>query len=134
MGQPRRRSRQRERDLDVEIGFVEALLRRDPAFAEALEVLGDLYSERGRHVDAIRVDECLAHAKPADPNVRYNLACSLAMNQEFERAASELASAIELGYSDVGQLSEDPDLADLRAHPAYRKVRAKLRALKVPPV
>ena len=83
---------------------------------------------------AQRVDESLAHSKPSDPNVRYNLACSLAMNQEFERAASELASAIELGYSDVGQLSEDPDLADLRAHPAYRKVRAKLRALKVPPV
>jgi tetratricopeptide (TPR) repeat protein len=133
MGQPRRRSRPRERDLDIEIGFVEALLRRDPGFVEGLEVLGDLYSERGRHADAVSIDERLVQLRPEDPNVRYNLACSLSLHQEFDRAAAELGTALELGYRDVGQLTRDPDLADLRAHPAFRKVRAKLRALKVPP-
>ncbi len=134
MGQPRRSSRQQERDLDIEIGFIAAVLRRDPSFVEALEVLGDLYCERGCFADGVQMDERLKQLRPTDPDVRYNLACSLTLNQEFDRAATELSEALELGYRDVQQLAKDPDLAGLRAHPAYRRIRAKLRSLKVPPV
>jgi tetratricopeptide (TPR) repeat protein len=126
----RRSSRQRTRELDVEIGFLEGLVRRDPQYREALELLGDDYSERGRHRESLGVDERLKTLTPDDPNVRFNLACSLALNRKFEPAAGELVAALELGFRDLRALSRDPDLAALRRHPAYRPVRARVRALK----
>jgi predicted Zn-dependent protease len=130
MAQPRRRRRHHPRALAIEIAFVEGLLARDPTYPEALEVLGDLYCDDGRYADGVRIDEQLKSLRPVDPLVRYNLACSLTLNQEFDRAAAELTQALELGYRDVQQLAKDPDLEELRSHPAFRKVNAKLRALR----
>ena len=41
---PRSRlTRKEQRDLDVEIGFLEGVVHRDPKYVEALQVLGDNY-------------------------------------------------------------------------------------------
>ena len=52
----RKLSRRQVRDLDVEIGFLEGLVRRDPGYIEALQLLGDDYSDRGRPADGLCVD------------------------------------------------------------------------------
>lgn len=126
----RRLSRARARDLDIEISFYEGLTKDGLVHPEALELLGDAYDERGRFSDSLRVDHQLRELNPTDPLVRYNLACSLTRTGNFELAASELEQALDLGYHDVQQLNADPDLEDLRSHPAYRRVREKLRHLK----
>ena len=41
-------SRVDQRDLDTKIGFIEGLVRRDPNYVEALQILGDHYTQRGR--------------------------------------------------------------------------------------
>jgi len=41
-------TRQEQRDLDVEINFVEGIVRRAPDYIEALQLLGDGYTKRGR--------------------------------------------------------------------------------------
>lgn len=127
---PRRLSRARARDLDIEISFYEGLTKGGSVYPEALELLGDAYDERGRFADSLRVDRKLREINPTDPHVRYNLACSLTRTGQFELAACELEQALDLGYQDVQQLNADPDLEDLRSHPAYRRVREKLRHLK----
>lgn len=126
----RRLSRARARELDFEISFYEGLTKEGPVYPDALELLGDAYDGRGRFSDSVRVDHQLRELNPTDPLVRYNLACSLSRTGNFELAASELEQALELGYQDMRQLREDPDLADLRSHPAYRRIREKLRHLK----
>jgi Flp pilus assembly protein TadD len=126
-------SRNQARDLDVEAGFLAGLVARDPEWAEALGALGDVYEQRGRFREALQVDEQLKTLRPADPEVRYHLACSLTRSGRFEHAAEELSTALELGYADWQALSRDPDLAPLRAHPAYHRVRSKLRRLRVKP-
>ncbi len=126
----RKLNRRQARDLDIEIGFLEGVVRRDPEFIEALQVLGDDYTERGRLADSLKVDERLRELRPQDPNVLFNYACSLALSGSLEEATSELERALDLGYRDFRWLQRDPDLADLRKHPSYRRVKAKIKALK----
>jgi len=126
----RRLSRSRRRELDIEISFYEGLTKDGEKYPEALELLGDAYDERGLYADSLRVDRQLRELNPTDPLVRYNLACSLTRTGDFELAATELEQALDLGYQDVQQLNVDPDLEDLRLHPAYGRVREKLSDLK----
>jgi len=123
-------NRQQERNLDIEIGFLEGVVRRDPGYVEALQVLGDDYTMRGKFSEGLQVDERLARLRPQDPLVQYNLACSYSLTGRFEEAVQALDTALGNGYRDFRWLSRDPDLTALRKHPLYKKIRAKLRELK----
>lgn len=123
-------TRQEQRDLDIEITFLEGIVRRDPEFIEALQILGDDYTRRG-HVDkGLKVDERLSELRPDDPIVYYNLACSYALAERLELAMIALDRALTLGYRDFKWMTRDPDLRKLRLSPLYKKIRAKLRLLK----
>jgi len=123
-------SRREQRNLDIEIGFFEGVVRRDPLFVEALQLLGDDYTRRGKFSEGLQVDEQLARLRPEDSLVHYNLACSYALTSRFEQAVASLEQAIELGWRDFQWLTKDSDLAGLRKHPLFKKIRAKVRALK----
>lgn len=122
-------SQKERRDLDIEIGFLEGVVRRDPQFLEALQVLGDNYTRRGRFGDGLKVDQRLTQIRPDDPMAHYNLACSYSLLSQCERAAAVLDVAIELGYRDFKFMRRDPDLKNLRKHPLYRKIRARVRKI-----
>lgn len=127
----KRLSRQEKHNLDIEIGFLEGVVRRDPSYVEALQVLGDDYTLRGRLSDGLKVDEVLAQMRPEDALVQYNLACSYSLTDQCELAAQALDRALHLGYRDFKWLAQDPDLENLRQHPLYRKLRAKIRTLQI---
>ena len=40
-------SAKEKRELDIEIDFLSGLVERDPAYIEALQLLGDNYTKRG---------------------------------------------------------------------------------------
>jgi tetratricopeptide (TPR) repeat protein len=124
-------SRQERQNLDIEIGFIEGVVRRDPDYIEALQILGDDYTRRGRFVDGLKIDERLSKIRPQDSLVHYNLACSYSLTDQIEQAAQALERALTLGYRDFKWLAEDPDLDNLRQHPHYRKIRAKIRTLQI---
>ena len=124
-------TRQEERDLDVEIGFIEGVVRRDSRYVEALQILGDDYTRRGRYRDGLMIDEQLAQLRPQDSLVLYNLACSYSLTDQVNQALTALETALSLGYRDFKWLTEDPDLQNVRHHPHYQKIRAKLRTLQV---
>jgi Flp pilus assembly protein TadD len=109
---------------------MEGLVRRDPDYVDALQLLGDHYTQRGRFTEGLHVDERLARLEPANPLVFYNLACSYSLTDEFDRAFSALNHAIELGYRDFKWLAKDPDLKKLRAQPAYAEIKEKIRQFK----
>ena len=119
-----------QRDLDTKIQFVEGLVRRDPDYVDALQLLGDHYTQRGRFTEGLHVDERLAQLEPANPLVFYNLACSYSLTDEFDRAFRALNQAIELGYRDFTWLTKDPDMKKLRAQPAFQELKEKIRKLK----
>jgi len=124
-------SRACQRDLDTRIEFMEGLVRRDPGYVDALQLLGDHYTQRGRYTEGLQVDERLARLEPHDPLVFYNLACSYALTEEFDRAVAALEKALQLGYRDFNWLARDPDLKKLRHQPIYREIQNKIRRMKV---
>lgn len=124
-------TRKEQRDLDVEIGFLEGIVHRDPKYVEALQVLGDNYTRRGKFTEGMQIDETLSRLLPDDPTVLYNLACSYALTRRLEQAASTLLRAIDRGYHDYKWLLKDPDLQNLRNHDLFKAVRARIRAAKV---
>jgi tetratricopeptide (TPR) repeat protein len=124
-------TRKEARELDVKISFLEGLVRRDPQYVEALQMLGDHYTQRGEYDHSLKVDQQLSALQPRNPLVFYNLACSHSLNREFDRAAAALEKALTLGYRDFKWLARDPDLRQLRQHPLYRSIESKIRKMKV---
>jgi tetratricopeptide (TPR) repeat protein len=124
-------NRASRRDLGIKIQFLEGLVRRDPDYVDALQLLGDHYTQHGRYDDGLKVDEHLARLEPRSPLVFYNLACSCSLTGQFDRAASALETALQLGYRDFHWLARDPDLHPLRQQPIYRDIEAKIRRMKV---
>ncbi len=122
-----------QRELDTKIEFMAGLVARDPDYVDALQLLGDHYTQRGLYSEGLKVDERLARLEPTSPLVFYNLACSYSLTDQFERGVLALEKAIQLGYSDFKWLAKDPDLKKLRAHPAYREIKARIRELKAKP-
>jgi tetratricopeptide (TPR) repeat protein len=123
-------TRQEQRDLDIEISFLEGLLGRDPEYVEALQILGDDYTRRGLLEEGLRVDQRLSELRPNDPLVYYNLACSYSLSKQIDLAFCSLERALQLGYRDFKWMARDPDLRNLRVSPHYKKIRAKLRLLR----
>jgi tetratricopeptide (TPR) repeat protein len=122
-----------QRDLDTRIQFMEGLVRRDPNYVDALQLLGDHYTQRGRLQEGLKVDERLARLQPTDPLVFYNLACSYSLTDQFERATLALERALQLGYRDFTWLARDPDLKKLRQQPVFNDLKAKIRQMKTKP-
>ncbi len=124
-------TRKETRDLDVKIGFLEGLVRRDSRYVEALQILGDHYTQRGKYDRSLKVDQRLSRLEPKNPLVFYNLACSYSRNEAFDRAAAALERALVLGYRDFKWLARDPDLRPLRQHPLFREIESKIRKLRI---
>jgi tetratricopeptide (TPR) repeat protein len=124
-------TRKENRDLDIKISFLEGIVRRDPQYIDALQILGDHYTQRGKFEQSLQVDRQLSRLEPGNPLVFYNLACSYSLNRELNRAAVALQKALNLGYCDFKWLAKDPDLRLLRKHPLYRPIQDKIRKMKV---
>jgi tetratricopeptide (TPR) repeat protein len=127
----KRIARGETRDLDVKISFLEGVVRRDPQYVEALQILGDHYTQRGLFPQSLQVDQQLSQLEPLNPLVFYNLACSYSLNGELDLAVGSLEKALNLGYRDFKWLARDPDLRPLRKHPQFRAIQAKIRKMKV---
>lgn len=124
------RAAQSRRDLDVEISFLEGVLRRDPNYIEALQILGDAYTKRGDYERGLEIDRRLVALRPDDNLIHYNLACSLALTNQKDEAFRALERAIALGYRDVRWLQRDDDLKSLRDDPRFAQLLQKLSATK----
>ena len=126
----RKLSNREQRDLDIEIQFLEGVTRRDRRYVEALQLLGDDYTRRGRFEDGLNVDRRLARLCPSDPLVHYNLACSFSLTEEFRKAANALRKAIHYGYRDFDHLRKDSDLEPLRQNEIYAGIEQEIAELE----
>ena len=123
--------RRESKDLDIKIQFMEGIVRRDPEYIEALQLLGDHYTQRGSYDQGLRIDEKLSHLEPNNPLVFYNLACSYSLIGQVDLAAHALKKALTLGYRDFKWLARDPDLRTLRKDPVFLEIKAKIRKMNV---
>ena len=80
-------SAKEKRELDIEIDFLSGLVKRDPAYIEALQLLGDNYTKRGCFNDGLKIDEHLSKLLPDDSMVFYNLACSYSLTDRIDESS-----------------------------------------------
>lgn len=117
----------RSHDHEFEIKFFETVLKRDPSYADVVEILGGLYTKHGRIADGLRMDRRLVRLLPSNPTAHYNLACSLALVKRKAAALRSLRQAVELGYRDFDWMQQDPDLDDLKEHPDFIALLEQLK-------
>jgi tetratricopeptide (TPR) repeat protein len=121
-----KKTRPENADIEFEIAFFEGVVRRDPNFIEALQILGDAYTKSGQFEKGLKIDQRLRQLCPEDPLVWYNLACSYALLNKLDQAFAALEKAIQLGYTDANWMEKDPDLNSLRADPRYAQIKDAL--------
>jgi tetratricopeptide (TPR) repeat protein len=119
-------SAEENRDLDIEINFLKGLVNRDYEYIEALQLLGDDYTKRGKFRDGLKIDEQLAKLLPEDSMVFYNLACSYSLTNAINESIVALNKAVILGYSDSEWMDRDPDLNNVKSDNRYNSIRQKL--------
>ncbi|HRI81519.1 MAG TPA: hypothetical protein PLF88_03725 [Opitutaceae bacterium] len=117
----------KERDAAFEMGFFESVLKRTPDYTDVVEILGGLYTKHGRIADGLRMDRRLVKLQPANATAHYNLACSLALSKRPTDALRSLHRAVELGYRDFDWMSQDPDLEEMKKHPAFLELLGRLK-------
>jgi len=122
-------SEKEARELDYEIEFLEGIVARRPDFLEALVVLGDDYTRRGFYRKGLDVDLRLARLAPEDPVIHYNLACSLSLVGELDRAFEAIERAIALGFRDIDLLEKDSHLDNMRRDSRFAAILEKARRL-----
>ena len=84
-------------------------------FVQASFNLPREFAARGERAKAALALQLAAELRPAAAVVHYNLACSLALLGDRKGALSSLEEAVARGFHDLAQLTQDPDLASLRA-------------------
>ncbi len=117
----------RTNDHEFEIRFFETVLKRDPRYADVIEILGGLYTKHGRIADGLRMDRRLVRLLPDNPTAHYNLACSLALVKRKADALKSLRQAVSLGYRDFDWMQQDPDLEGLKDHPEFQTLLDQLK-------
>lgn len=116
-----------QHDPAFEIGFFEAVLRRNRSYAAVIEILAGLYTKQGRIADGLRMDRKLVKLQPSNPTAHYNLACSLALVKRNRDALRALHQAVQLGYRDADWMLQDPDLDEIKDRPEFVALLEQLK-------
>jgi len=108
--------------LDFEIDFFGGILERKPDYVDALRIMGNNLTLKGRFALGLVIDRRLVQLRPHDPLAHYNLACSYALLKRIDQAVRTLRQAVELGYRDFRYMREDRDLEAIRHDPRFRQL------------
>lgn len=83
--------------------------------------------------EAATLLQSLTTAHPNDPEILYNLACILALQNKPEEAMTSLTAAYESGWWNAELTQADPDLASLRERNDFKAVLEKMRQVVIQP-
>ena len=108
--------------VDFELEFFAGVLGRNPDYVDALRIMGNLLTLKGRFAEGMQIDKRLVQLRPSDALAHYNLACSYALLKRPDQSIKTLRRAVELGYRDFRYMREDRDLDSIRHDPRFRKL------------
>ena len=111
-----------QNQLDFELDFFGSVLSRNPDYVDALRIMGNLLTLKGRFAEGLQIDKRLVQLRPNDPLAHYNLACSYALLKRPDQSLKTLRRAVELGYRDFRYMREDHDLDSIRHDPRFRQL------------
>ena len=115
----------RAKDYDNAINEFTLAIQKNPQMAVALSNRGIAYMQQKKFNKAMDDLQKAREMAPKDPVIHYNLAALYSAQNQLDRAMDFLDSALALGFADYDSLRRDPDLANARAHPDFRKILEK---------
>jgi tetratricopeptide (TPR) repeat protein len=108
--------------IDFELDFFSGVLARQPDYVDALRIMGNVLTLKGRFAEGLQIDRRLVQLRPNDALAHYNLACSYALLKRPDQSLKTLRRAVELGYRDFRYMREDHDLDAVRHDPRFRQL------------
>lgn len=82
-------------------------------------LLADFYTKDGFIAEGLALDQRIVQLLPDNAIAHYNLACSQCLSDQLPEALESLRCALQLGYTDIKWMCEDPDLKNLHGHPDF---------------
>ncbi|MDP8235665.1 MAG: tetratricopeptide repeat protein [Candidatus Erginobacter occultus] len=107
---------------DEAIDYFQKTIALDGGFYRAYVSLGGVYNRKGMYEEAEKILIQAIELEPDYGPAYYNLACVQALQDRREAAIKNLRKAVEKGFSDRAFILDDPDLASLRADPAFQDI------------
>ncbi|HKW14602.1 MAG TPA: tetratricopeptide repeat protein, partial [Candidatus Krumholzibacteria bacterium] len=111
--------------LERAIERVRTFVARHPATARAYYLGSGVLFELDQREEALQWVDRALQLEPNDAGVHYNLACTLALGGEHERAIDHVERAVELGFVGIPWMAIDPDLVSVRDDPRFKAAIAK---------
>jgi len=102
-------------------------IKKDPGYATAYSNRSVAYMMQKKYNLALDDLKKAKELKPSDPAVRYNTAACHSLMGNVDLAFVELDAALANGFNDYDSLRKDPDLANMRKHPDWRKTLEKYK-------
>jgi tetratricopeptide (TPR) repeat protein len=102
-------------------------IKKDPGYATAYSNRSVAYMMQKKYNLALDDLKKAKELKPSDPAIRYNLASCHSLMGNVDLGFVELDAALANGFNDYDSLRKDPDIANLRKNPEWRKTLEKYK-------
>lgn len=102
-------------------------IKKDPSYATAYSNRAVAYMMQKKYNLALDDLKKAKELKPNDPAIRYNLASCHSLMGNVDLGFVELDAALANGFNDYDSLRKDPDIANLRKNPDWRKTLEKYK-------
>ena len=102
-------------------------IKKDPTYATAYSNRAVAYMMQKKYNLALDDLKKAKELKPSDPAIRYNLASCHSLMGNVDLGFVELDAALANGFNDYDSLRKDPDIANLRKNPEWRKTLEKYK-------
>jgi tetratricopeptide (TPR) repeat protein len=102
-------------------------IKKDPGYATAYSNRSVAYMMQKKYNLALDDLKKAKELKPNDPAIRYNLASCHSLMGNVDLGFVELDAALANGFNDYDTLRKDPDIANLRKSPDWRKTLEKYK-------
>lgn len=114
-----------DENVDNAIREFTQAIQIDPGYADAYSSRAVAYMQQKKFNKAGEDLKKALELAPQSPAIHYNMACLHSLNGSVDLALDEVDTALARGFSEYDALRLDPDLANARKHPEFRKVLEK---------
>ncbi len=121
----------RSNDYDNAIKEFTLAIEKHPQYDVAYSNRAVAYMHQDKFNKALDDLKKAEQINPNNPTVHYNLVALYSMQKQLDRALDSLDRALELGFNNYDALRNDPDLANVRKHPEFRKICEKYKVFIV---
>lgn len=117
----------RSKDYDNAIKEFTLAIEKYPQYDVAYSNRAVAYMHQKKFNKALDDLKKAEEINPNNPTVYYNFVALYSIQNQLDRSLDSLDRALELGFNNYDALRHDPDLANVRRHPEFRKICEKYK-------